>query len=387
MAAQAFAPHFLRLELPSSINGLVVRLIGCGGFHQECSQPCSPVAKWMEEVDLAFNDEGRQYGNLDEASAVAPVPRRCLVVWCGDHKQTPGGLRKTEEAKAFRRKLLRRPIALRGNIDYLQPHMLGSVVISDTYWWLAGEWYSDAACWRLIIRPDAHWCQSCHFEDAQPRGSGGFLWTVSCIGCPCTERNVLSWLITCAVLQVLLGSSGGPWSGPVVPGYRRSLTSPSLVFDILNWTPSKRIWSALATICLARKARMVVFYLFSGMRLLLTCVPPPILAVPWNGFRVASPFLLTQTGASLSCTIGTKWWARLETLNGSHNRKGQCFREVSRPVLEWRPKPKWDFSVVGVVSPSMICHQRNNMRSARKLMPVPLWHSRVLRSYVWSWGR
>ncbi len=42
--------------------------IGCGGgFHQECSQPYSPVAKWMEEVDLALNDEGQQYGNLDEA--------------------------------------------------------------------------------------------------------------------------------------------------------------------------------------------------------------------------------------------------------------------------------------------------------------------------------
>ena len=83
----------------------------------------------MDEVDLARNDEGQQYGNLDEASAVARVPRRCLVIWCGDHKQTPGGLRKTEEAKAFRRKLLRRPIALRGDTEYLQPMMLGSVAV------------------------------------------------------------------------------------------------------------------------------------------------------------------------------------------------------------------------------------------------------------------
>ncbi len=109
-------------------------LIGCGGgFHQECSQPYSPVAKWMEEVDLALNDDGQQYGNLDEASAVARVPRRCLVVWCGDHKQIPGGLRKTEEAKAFRRKLLRRPIALRGDTEYLQPMMLGGVVARFRY--------------------------------------------------------------------------------------------------------------------------------------------------------------------------------------------------------------------------------------------------------------
>ena len=67
-------------------------IIGCGGgFHQECTQPYSPVARWMSEVDVALNDEGQQYGNLDEASAIARVPRKGLVVWCGDHKQTPGG--------------------------------------------------------------------------------------------------------------------------------------------------------------------------------------------------------------------------------------------------------------------------------------------------------
>ena len=103
VAAHAFAKHFLRLGLPESINSLVGRLvgyvelqkgpasktdldippafrndvlrgkqviIGCGGgFHQECSQPYSPVAKWMEDVDVTLNDEGQQYGNLDEASA------------------------------------------------------------------------------------------------------------------------------------------------------------------------------------------------------------------------------------------------------------------------------------------------------------------------------
>ena len=39
------------------------------------------------------------------------------------------GLRKTDEAKAFRRKLLRRPIALRGNTEHFQPNMLGKVVL------------------------------------------------------------------------------------------------------------------------------------------------------------------------------------------------------------------------------------------------------------------
>ena len=71
-------------------------LVGCGGgFHQECQQPYSPVASWMEDTDVALNDEGQQYGNLDEASAIARAPRKCLVIWCGDHKQTPGGLRSS----------------------------------------------------------------------------------------------------------------------------------------------------------------------------------------------------------------------------------------------------------------------------------------------------
>ena len=162
-AAHAFTKHFESLMLPPSINDKVGRLVGAtelqkgpasktnldvppkfrndvlrskqviigcgGGFHQECSQPYSPVAKWMEDVDVALNDEGQQYGNLDETSAIARVPRKGLVIWCGDHKQTPGGLRKTDEAKAFRRKLMRRPIALRGDTNFIQPHMLGAIVL------------------------------------------------------------------------------------------------------------------------------------------------------------------------------------------------------------------------------------------------------------------
>ena len=123
-----------RLDVPPAFRNDVLRgkqvIIGCGGgFHQECSQPYNPVAKWMGEVDIALNDEGQQYGNLDESSAIARVPRKGLVVWCGDHKQTPEGLRKSEEARAFRRKLMRRPIALRGDTKFIPPHMLGAIVL------------------------------------------------------------------------------------------------------------------------------------------------------------------------------------------------------------------------------------------------------------------
>ena len=126
--------HFLRLGLPESINCLVGRLVGyvemkkgpanqtaldippafrndvlrskrvlvgCGGgFHQECQQPYSPVASWMEDTDVALNDEGQQYGNLDEASAIARAPRkevspdllvRVLVELVANYWSWPGG--------------------------------------------------------------------------------------------------------------------------------------------------------------------------------------------------------------------------------------------------------------------------------------------------------
>ena len=95
-AAHAFAKHIESLQLPPSLEekfgrtggchragkrtsqqnetrcptgfrNTVLRtkqvIIGCGGgFHQECTQPYSPVARWMSDVDVALNDEGQQYG-------------------------------------------------------------------------------------------------------------------------------------------------------------------------------------------------------------------------------------------------------------------------------------------------------------------------------------
>ena len=67
-AAHAFTKHIESLQLPLSIEDKVGR---GGGFHQECSQPYSAVARWMADVDVALNDEGQQYGSLDESSAIA----------------------------------------------------------------------------------------------------------------------------------------------------------------------------------------------------------------------------------------------------------------------------------------------------------------------------
>ena len=45
-------------------------------------------------MDVALDDENQQCGNLDEASAIARITRKGIVIWCGDHKQTPGELCK-----------------------------------------------------------------------------------------------------------------------------------------------------------------------------------------------------------------------------------------------------------------------------------------------------
>ena len=77
------------LDIPPAFRNDALRskqvIIGCGGgFHQECQQPYSPVATWMEDADVALNDEGQQYGNLDEASAVHGAHTAqvsCYLVW------------------------------------------------------------------------------------------------------------------------------------------------------------------------------------------------------------------------------------------------------------------------------------------------------------------
>ena len=162
VASQAFAEHIIGLSLPSWIEAKIGRLvgfmalhnqttgttkldipsahrhevigskqviIGCGGgFRHECASKYSPVAQWMSEVDLTLHDESQQYGNLDETAAIARLPRSCLVMWLGDHRQTPGGLRKSTAARRFRRKLLKRPLALRGNTNKVQPNTLYQIV-------------------------------------------------------------------------------------------------------------------------------------------------------------------------------------------------------------------------------------------------------------------
>ena len=83
----------------------------------------------MGSIDLFLEDEGQQYGNMEEAASVARTPDTCLEVWSGDHRQTPGGLKNSQEAKAFRKKLTKRPLALRCQTRYVQAHDLEKIVL------------------------------------------------------------------------------------------------------------------------------------------------------------------------------------------------------------------------------------------------------------------
>ena len=62
---------------------------------------------------LAFMDESQQYGNYHEIAALAAIQQPALIVFVGDHRQTPGGLSKGRAAAANRQKLLHRPLGLR----------------------------------------------------------------------------------------------------------------------------------------------------------------------------------------------------------------------------------------------------------------------------------
>ena len=170
-AAKAFTDHLLSLQLPQSVYDRAGRivgyletkkgashktkldieqekrndvlrgkklLIGCGGgFQQESQQRYSPVRQWISTIHLALMDEAQQYGNIDELATLARAPNHCLVLWCGDHKQTPGGLRNTTEAKMFRRKLLSRPLGLRCD----------SLTYSARLW--PNSWWEQREAWLI----------------------------------------------------------------------------------------------------------------------------------------------------------------------------------------------------------------------------------------------
>ena len=71
------------------------------------------------------------YGNYHEIAALAAIQQPALIVFVGDHRQTPGGLSKGRAAAANRQKLLHRPLGLRAlnrSGDYLPPARLAKLI-------------------------------------------------------------------------------------------------------------------------------------------------------------------------------------------------------------------------------------------------------------------
>lgn len=83
----------------------------------------------MSEVDLALQDESQQYGNLDEAAAIARMPH--ISVWLSGlvttGKPQVASVKPNLQRK-FRQKLLRRPVTLRGDSYKVQPNALHKVL-------------------------------------------------------------------------------------------------------------------------------------------------------------------------------------------------------------------------------------------------------------------
>ena len=76
-------------------------------------------------------DESQQYGNYHEIAALAAIQQPALLVFVGEHRQTPGGLSKGRAAAANRQKLLHRPLGLRALNrpgDYLPPARLPKLI-------------------------------------------------------------------------------------------------------------------------------------------------------------------------------------------------------------------------------------------------------------------
>ena len=68
-------------------------LIATGGSATaEMAMKYSSFSLWLSKVWLAFMDESQQYGNYHEIAALAAIQQPALLVFVGDHRQTPGGL-------------------------------------------------------------------------------------------------------------------------------------------------------------------------------------------------------------------------------------------------------------------------------------------------------
>jgi hypothetical protein len=76
------------------------------------------------QAALVVHEEAQQFGALTEAIAMTTVASCALRVWSGDRLQTPGGLERTDEAKATRAKVVGRCQGIRVRTASLVPDAL-----------------------------------------------------------------------------------------------------------------------------------------------------------------------------------------------------------------------------------------------------------------------
>ena len=129
IAAHAVAEHLVSLQMPDYIQDKMGRLVGYYEQNLHLTYFLPTGTRSFDRSHSSLEDEGQQYGNMEEAASVARTPATCLEVWSGDHRQTPGGLKKSKESKSFRKKLTKRPLALRCQTQYTQAHDMGGIAM------------------------------------------------------------------------------------------------------------------------------------------------------------------------------------------------------------------------------------------------------------------
>ena len=87
-------------------------LIATGGSATaETAMKYSSFSLWLSRTWLAFMDESQQYGNYHEIAALAAIQQPALIVFVGDHRQTPGTSPKEELRQQIGRSCSTDPLA------------------------------------------------------------------------------------------------------------------------------------------------------------------------------------------------------------------------------------------------------------------------------------
>ena len=276
---------------------------------------------------------------------MARTPRKCLVIWCGDHKQTPGGLRKTDEAKAFRRKLLRRPIALRGDTEHFQPNMLGKIVLR----YLEGMDEPLINGIKAIIRETMG--GTCL---ASAEGIAALRTLCQEVGCPfhdelcittcCTALAVL-WMalhkekfpLLATSLQAAAGVIGHQRWALILPTTARvSLVTYTAVIAV-RYPELDNVQNGMVCFgnyLLGEQATSGGFLPIFWMPPQPTCMLPQTLAPLLIGSSARLSSALMRTAVLPSCATGIRWSQHLAIRNGPPSRRALFSQRVLHPVQE-----------------------------------------------------